>query len=213
MTPLANSITKDFRIFFCAGSFLTLLGFVFVYSASSVYALDQYGSAHSFLFQHITAFLAAVLAAAVCYVVPLAVWQRHAGLLFGVALLFIALPVMGPNIRIMTLMYGAMKWIELDAFLLLTAVLCLSSLLAQSEGKEQSIIRQYAVITLLFGFATVALLQQGRASTALLLIVVTTLVGLVARLSAWYVVGFASGIVSLVAGLQWLKPHFDTLFK
>ena len=114
-------------------------------------------------FSSILPLLAAVLAAAVCYVVPLAVWQRHAGLLFGVALLFIALPVMGPNIRIMTLMYGAMKWIELDAFLLLTAVLCLSSLLAQSEGKEQSIIRQYAVITLLFGVCYGCSLAAGRA--------------------------------------------------
>jgi cell division protein FtsW len=99
----------------CVGV-LIVLGAVMVYSASIALPdaprFARYTPTH-FLIRHVLFICVGVAAAVVIFRVPMAVWQRHAPVLFlvGVALLVLVLiPGIGKNVN------GANRWIPLPVF-------------------------------------------------------------------------------------------------
>ncbi|MGL4575633.1 MAG: FtsW/RodA/SpoVE family cell cycle protein, partial [Burkholderiaceae bacterium] len=99
----------------CVGV-LIVLGAVMVYSASIALPdaprFARYTPTH-FLVRHVLFICVGLAAAVIVFRVPMAVWQRHAPVLFlaGIALLVLVLiPGIGKNVN------GANRWIPLPVF-------------------------------------------------------------------------------------------------
>lgn len=74
------------RIFVTITLLLTLIGFVFIYSASSVFALEKFGSATYFLKKQLIYFVPSLLGFYLFSNIPLSWWKRKAPLFFLISL-------------------------------------------------------------------------------------------------------------------------------
>lgn len=96
-------------------SILVVIGALFVYSASSIYALDQHGVADFYFTRHMWGIALGIVGALVFYVLPSALLHRLSWVFFcGALLLSIAtlIPSVGVTLN------GAHRWLRLPGLLL-----------------------------------------------------------------------------------------------
>ncbi len=93
---------------------LIVLGLVFIYSASSVYALSRHGSAHYFLRKQCTSLCIAIFAFIVSAHIPSAFWQRYASVLCIITLSITALTVLPIMPKFLPVrINGAQRWLSM----------------------------------------------------------------------------------------------------
>ncbi|MCB9493620.1 MAG: putative lipid II flippase FtsW [Epsilonproteobacteria bacterium] len=99
--------------FLMTALFLVLVGFVFIYSASSVYALEKFGSAHYFLKKQSVYFCIGLISFVFCSRVPFGLIKRSTPLLFFAALVLTGLtlvPSLGAHC------HGSSRWLNVFGF-------------------------------------------------------------------------------------------------
>ena len=103
-------LQKNIRWFVATVGMLTLIGFIFIYSSSSIYALEKFGSDYFFLKKQLIYFIPSLLGMMVFARVPLAFWKRWAPWFFLGALGLTALTLV-PKLGLKC--HGSNRWINL----------------------------------------------------------------------------------------------------
>ncbi|MBU1008338.1 putative lipid II flippase FtsW [Candidatus Dependentiae bacterium] len=102
-------VRRDTRILLAIASVLTLLGLVFIYSSSSVYALEKFGSAHFFLKRQALYLIPAFLSFLFFALAPIRFFKRYAPVLFLGSLLLTVMtliPAFGFKV------HGSYRWLR-----------------------------------------------------------------------------------------------------
>ena len=108
-----SNLRTNLRILLVIVSTLILIGLVFIYSSSSVFALEKFGLAHFFLKKQAFHLLIGIVAFFVFAAVPVSFWKRRAPWLFLASLAFSSLTFI-PQLSMR--IHGSSRWISLFGF-------------------------------------------------------------------------------------------------
>ncbi|ESQ15318.1 MAG: hypothetical protein N838_08975 [Thiohalocapsa sp. PB-PSB1] len=191
--------------------FLLGLGFVMVTSASMPIADRNYGDPFFFVMRHGFAMILALLAGALCFAVPIKVWERNAPwlLLCGIGLLILLLvPGVGRTVN------GATRWIPLGVlnlqpseFMKFFAVLYVSDYLIRRQLDVQTTFVGFMRPMVLIGLACALIMVQPDFGTTA--VIIATVMGLL-FLGGVRIMNFTllfCGVAMTLIGLIVIEPY------
>lgn len=143
---------------------LTIVGLVFIYSASSIYAMEKLGSANYFLRKQTIYFLISLFVFAIGAVVPLEKLEKFAIIPY-ISFLLLTLSTIIPKIG--TKIHGASRWIKIanisiqpGELLSVCAIIYVVSFLSKRAFDYTWISKKSFLFFMLLGLAPIALLLQ-----------------------------------------------------
>ncbi len=164
MALLEKVLRRDLRVFIGVGFLLSLIGLIFVYSASSVYALERFGSAHYFFKRQSIYFLVSIGAFSFFALVPLSVWRRYTPYFFFASLLLTVLTLI-PQFSLK--MHGSSRWLHIAGVSLQPSELLkvflfmyIGLFLERKRNKMFSFIHSYLPFLIILGIVFAVLLKQ-----------------------------------------------------
>lgn len=156
--------TKALTIFLSTISILIIIGLVFIYSSSSVYALEKFDTAHYYVKKQLIGLVFGIIALITALLTPLNLIKKYAPLFFLGALGLTLLTVI-PGIGTMT--NGSTRWLTLFGFtfqpselLKVTCLIYLASFLEKKEYRMHSFTHGYLPFLCIIGISALVLLKQ-----------------------------------------------------
>lgn len=164
MIALSKTERKTLAAFLMCCVLAVLVGLVFIYAASSVFAQEKKGDDTFFVKRQLFGVALGLLGAFIVSRISLRRLKKLAPILFACALLLTAATrVPGLGVRI----HGAARWIRLPGmvlqpseFLKYAAIIMMAALLSRYEGVERFIIRRYGFMLGILALSAIALLLQ-----------------------------------------------------
>jgi cell division protein FtsW len=155
---------RDLRVFLTIVGLLTLVGLVFIYSSSSVFALEKFGAAHYFLQKQAIYLLLAIVCFFVFAALPLDLLLRLAPYLFLAALAATALTLVpGFGLRV----HGSNRWLSIGGlsvqpseFLKLFLFMYIGFFFEKKQHAITSFFHGYLPFLTILGLSFVVLLKQ-----------------------------------------------------
>ncbi len=160
---MRRQIRSDLHIFLLVITTLIIIGALFIYSSSSVYALEKVGSSHYYLKKHIIGILLGFCALIAARLFPLDLLKKLTPLFFFGSLGLTALtliPGFGTHI------HGSSRWLKLgivfqpSELLKMAFVLYIAYFLEKKEHKKLSFRHGFAPFLLILGITCGILLKQ-----------------------------------------------------
>ncbi len=143
---------------------LVAIGLIFVYSSSSVYASEQFGSAHYYLKKHTLGILVGIVAFYVARFFSLEFLYSYAPLLFAGGF-FLTLATLIPSIGVT--IHGSSRWLSLPGLLFqpsevlkVAFILYIARLITKQHGKPFTFKRSYLPVIALIAITAAVLLKQ-----------------------------------------------------
>ena len=194
-----------------AAALLTIVGFIFIYSSSSVYAFERYhDSLYYFKKQVIGSLLGlCVFMAVLC--TPLALIKRSAPLIYlATVLLTLATLVPGLGVTI----HGSTRWLKLGGFLFqpsellkVGTILYCAYFLEKREFSLHSLVRTYIPFLIVLGITAGTLLLQPDFGHMVTIGFSALLLGLIAGIPTFYVALSCIPAVLMLGLLIFLKSY------
>lgn len=159
-----NQLRKDIKILlFCAFN-LVIIGLIFIYSASSVYALESFGSSFYFLRKQLFFLLPATVGFLFCSIFPIKYLKKLAPILFLASLCLMAITLL-PSLSIKV--HGARRWVHLffismqpSEFLKLTLFLYFGFFIERKQDKLNSFTESYLPFLTILIICSLMLFKQ-----------------------------------------------------
>ncbi len=175
---------------------LLIIGLIFIYSASSVFALEQQGSAYYFLKKQIIGLFLGTLGALFCYTIPLKLLKQLTPLFFwGSWLLTLGTLIPGISRTI----HGSSRWLSIGGFsfqpsdlLKITLVLFVARFLEKKSTTVFTFKKSFVPFLILIGLTSIVLLRQPDFGLTVTLATTSMLMIFIAGLPLLYV-GIALG--------------------
>lgn len=159
-----KKLQADLSLFLIFISMLLVAGTLFVYSASSIYALERFGSSHYFLKKHCFGLLLGSIAFFIARWIPLPFIKKMSPLLFLSSLLLTSLTLVA---RFGHHIHGSSRWFNLAGFsfqpselLKMTFIIYLAYFLSKKEYDMLSFKRGYLPFLIILGITSIVLLCQ-----------------------------------------------------
>ncbi len=211
MKRLVPLINRDVRILLSVSLLLTVIGLVFIYSSSSVYALEKCGAAHYYLKKQ-AFFLLPCLAGFFFFAsVPLSWWRRAAPLLFFFSVFLISLTIMSSwVVRI----HGSARWLSIAGFgfqpgevLKLFLFMYLGYLFDKKHTYLHSLFYTYTSFLCVLCGVAILLLKQPDFGSVVSIFLTSFLVFFVIELKLIHLTWTLFGVIPIAAFLVYLKPY------
>ncbi len=188
-----------------------IIGMVFIYSSSSVYALERLGSADYYLRKQIIGLLIGLVALLVIRFLPLEFIKKYVPLAFVGALFLTILtfiPGFGQSI------HGSQRWIFIGGFgfqpseaLKMAYIVYLGHLLAKKQYKLQSFVHGYLPVLSVLGLTALLLLMQPDFGQAVTLSVTSFMLLFIAQCRTKHLVLTLSSLLPVAGLLVIMKPY------
>jgi|GEM_PF-5425267 len=208
-----SSLYSDFIHLLSAAVFLLLAGTLFLYSSSSIYALERSGSSFYILLKHLGALAVSTLFSMVLFTLSSNVWKKHAPLFFGGALLLTSLALL-PKSAVQKLLHIVPSWMTSYGFSSLPSELVkifstvyLGFFLSRKRKESWSLFRTYIPLFILSIISGVVLCYQPQSMTAFVLALSMMIVSLSAEGHLRDLFALFITIVASVGGIVWAKRH------
>jgi len=164
MLKTKKNIKTDLNIFLITVITLVIIGLVFIYSSSSVYALEKFGSAQYFVKKQFFGLVIGIVGMLLAFLLPLKVIKRLTPYIFfstlGLTMLTL---VKGFSQRI----HGSSRWVKLFGFgfqpsemLKLAIIMYVAYFIVKKENKIQSFFNGYIPVMIIVGVTSILLLAQ-----------------------------------------------------
>jgi len=190
---------------------LCIIGLIFVYSSSSIYALERFGSASYFAKKHMIGLMLGLIGVSVLQVIPLQTIKRATPLSFGIALLLTFCTLIP---RLSHKIHGSQRWLSLAGFsfqpselLKITLVLYLAYLLTPSKQYSHWNRLSFAQFIIILASITGILLKQPDFGLAITLIATGCIMLFIARLHSKKLLITSAAFIPVAAILVLLKPY------
>ncbi len=190
---------------------LIIIGFIFVYSASSVFALEKCNSAHYFIKKQFFGFLLGTFAFCCIQLLPVSLYKRYSFLFFAGALILTGLtlvPGFAPSI------HGAKRWLSLGGFrfqpselLKVVFVLYIASFLAKREYSRSLLKSVYIPFLAIIGITSMVLLAQPDFGQTVTLACTGILLLFISHFHTNYFAFMGLSIIPILGLLILLKPY------
>ena len=164
MAILHDELKQSTRYLVSIVMLLTIIGLIFIYSASSIYALEKFGSAHYFFKKQLLFLIPACAAFFIFALVPLDFWKKYAPFFFGCSLIITALTFI-PMVSLKV--HGSHRWLGVAGFsfqpselLKLFLFMYVGFFLEKKRNDLRSFVYGYIPFLMVLGIAFVILLKQ-----------------------------------------------------
>ncbi len=190
---------------------LVLIGLVFIYSSSSVFALESHGSAAYFVCRQLFGVGLGLIGLIIGWMIPTEQLRKLSPYLFLISLGFTVLTLLpGFGMHI----HGSSRWLRLPGlslqpseFLKIALIIYVAYLLDQKKFQKQSFWGSFVPLSIVFGLTAGVLLQQPDFGLAVVLGMTVFMLLLIARFSGEYLLGAMLLLAPAVGLLIWLKPY------
>ena len=206
-----EQIKKDIRLFLAVVIFLTSLGLIFVYSSSSVYALEKFGSSHYFLKKQSIYCLLALGAFFVCALFPIRFFRRMAPFLYLVSLCLTVLTMIP---RFALRVHGANRWLAFGGMsfqpselLKLALFLYVGYFLARKQDRIKSFVHSYLPFGLILGITFIVLLKQPDFGSVVTIFSTCVMLFFIAEFNMKYLLIVLGASVPAIAALVLAKSY------
>lgn len=159
-----KEIKKDLRFLLLIIGILTLIGFIFIYSASSVFALEKFGSSFYFIKKQLLFLIPAFFGLMFFALVPKNFLKKITPTLFLASLILTSLTLF-PNLGLK--MHGSARWLTVagfslqpSEFLKLFLFLYIGFFLERKQKKLKSLVHSYLPFLSILGVTFIILLKQ-----------------------------------------------------
>jgi cell division protein FtsW len=162
MITAKNIVFKDLRIFVIIILLLSLIGCIFIYSSSSVYALEKCGSANYFVIKQIIGFIIGCIGLIVLQFIPSSIIKKLCPytllLTMGMtALTFI--PIFARRIHGRWISIGGIAF-QPSEFLKMTLLLYVSYIMTKKDWSQASFLRDYIPLLIIISIPCCLILAQ-----------------------------------------------------
>lgn len=206
-----NRLRSDVHFFLGIVVALTLIGLVFIYSASSIFALEKYGAAHFFLKKQLFFLLPSALGFFLFALVPLPLWKKLSPVLFLGALFLTALTFV-PSLALKC--HGSNRWLSIAGFgfqpselLKLFLFMYMGYFFEKKQNKIKSLMYTYIPFLLILGVSFVVLLKQPDFGSVITIFSTSLMLFFVAECKMLYLVVTALCACPLVVYLVLAKSY------
>ncbi len=197
--------------FMCITMICIIIGMVFIYSSSSVYALERLGSADYYLRKQLTGLILGFIAIIIIRLIPLYIIKMWVPWVFlGTVMLTVMtfIPGMGQSI------HGSQRWIYIAGFgfqpseaLKMSFIVYLGYLLAKKQYRLTSFTRGYLPILCVLGATALLLLKQPDFGQAVTLSLTSFLLLYIAQCRLLHLALTIGPLIPVAGLLVWLKPY------
>lgn len=209
VSPKKNYI--DLNIFLSITFTLVVIGFIFIYSSSSVYALEKFGSSHYFFKKQIIGFLLGLVALAVAWFFPIKATKKLTPLIFLATLGLTALTRFSQfAVRI----HGSSRWIKLlgimfqpSEMLKLSLILYVSYFLSKKINSLNSFFSTYFPLLIILGVSSAILLAQPDFGLTVTLCATVFILFFIAHVPKSFLLSTLALLIPIGVTLIYLKPY------
>ena len=211
MITYKKQIRTDLRYLLATIATLTLIGIIFIYSSSSIFALEKHGAAYYFVKKQIIGLLLGIAALVVVRLTPFALIKKSTPLLFVGAFCLTAMTyVPGLSTRI----HGSSRWLNLFGFsfqpselLKFALIMYVAYLLEKKEKINKNFMAKYMPIFLVLGLSCAVLLKQPDFGLTVTLFTTVLTMIFVMQFNIKYLLIMLAGIIPAVSALILFQPY------
>ena len=164
MITTYRNVLKDVRILVGITLVLSIIGCIFIYSSSSVYALEKYGSANYFVIRQVIGFLIGFFGIIAIQWVPATTIQKLSPYALLISLALTALTFIGHFAR---RIHGASRWISIGGIafqpselLKMAVIVYVAYILSKKDWSQASFIHDYIPLLIIISIPCVCILAQ-----------------------------------------------------
>ena len=210
MTAKKNSKT-DLNIFLFTISALIIIGLVFIYSSSSVYALEKFGSPHYFVKKQFFGLILGLIGLTAAFLFPLHLIKKLTPYIFFVTLGLTSITlVKGLSQKI----HGSSRWIKICGFgfqpsemLKLALILYIAYFISKKGDTVRSFFNGYLPVMIILGAISLILLAQPDFGLTVTLVTTTFMMLFIATFRSSHLLLTLFAMVPTAVYLVILKPY------
>ncbi|MBN1549560.1 putative lipid II flippase FtsW [Candidatus Babeliales bacterium] len=204
-------LQADLNIFLSLVTTLIVIGFLFIYSSSSVYALEKLGSAHYFVKKHSFGLLLGIIAGCVTRYLPLDLIKVTSPLLFFTSLILTTMTMLTPFAQ---RIHGSSRWLNLGGLvfqpselLKMSLLIYIAYFLTKKERYKKSFMYGYLPFLIILGISCGLLLKQPDFGLAATLGATTFILLFIAQFNTSYLVITVAAALPGLIGLVYFFPY------
>lgn len=159
-----TQLYADLRIFLCIIASLIVIGGLFIYSASSAYALETFGSSHYFVKRQTIGIILGLIATVIARLIPIKLMKKMSPLLLLGALMITSLTLLPQFSRSI---HGSSRWLRFAALsfqpselIKIGLVLYIGHFLEETSLKHQLLFQRLIPLFGMLGLMSMILLKQ-----------------------------------------------------
>jgi len=182
-----NQLQSDLHIFLTIIVTLVIIGCLFIYSASSVYALEVFGNAHYFAKRQLIGLAVGFFGFLIARIVPLSIIRKLSPLFLIGTLLLTALTLFP---QVAHQVHGSNRWLHLGGItfqpselLKISLPLFLAYFLEKNRTKGNLSVKNYAPLLIILILITIVLLKQPDFGLTITLLLTTLLMLFIVQFS------------------------------
>jgi cell division protein FtsW len=206
-----QTVTTDLNILISICGALIIIGMLFIYSSSSVFALSSYGSSHYFVQKQIIGLLLGAVALFIAAFFPLELLKKFSPLLFLSSLALTSLTLVGPfALRI----HGSSRWLSIGGFgmqpselLKISLIMYLSYFFAKKSGKLTNFWNGYFPFLTIIGITSIILLGQPDFGMTVTLAATSFMLFFIITFNVRHVAYTIMAAIPLLVSLILFKPY------
>lgn len=198
-------------VFSCLALIFIIIGLIFIYSSSSVYALEKFGSAHYFVKKQLIGLMLGIFALIFCQFFSLQTIKKFTPLFFLFALLFSILPLVS---KFGQSLNGSSRWINIagigfqpSELLKLAFILYIAYLLTKKQNRLRSLISGYFPLLIVVGITAATLLKQPDFGQTVTLSTTAFILFFLADCQLKHILSTAAAFIPAGIALIYMKPY------
>lgn len=203
--------TSLLTLFLVLIAILTLIGLIFIYSSSSVYALEKCGSAHYYVKKQLIGIVVGIIALFITALIPVSLIKKIAPFLFLGALIITACTLI-PGIG--SVINGSRRWLSIAGFqfqpselLKIATLIYLAVFIEKKEYQLKSFKYGYFPFLCIIGLATAVILPQPDFGQAATLALTAFVIFFIAGGNLYHLLYTTAPALIGAALLIYLKPY------
>src|SRR5581483_4036164 len=113
MISIKKQIRSDLHILLAITAILTTIGMLFIYSSSSVYAIEKFGKSYYYVLKQLAGLVLGIAALIVARLVPIQLIKKMSPLLFFGSLVLTAMTLIP---QLSSRIHGSSRWLSIGGF-------------------------------------------------------------------------------------------------
>lgn len=211
MISIKKQVRSDLHILLFIAAILITIGLLFIYSSSSVYAIEKFGQSYYFVKKQLIAVALGFIALAIARMFPLELIKKLSPICFFGTLGLTAMTMIP---QFSQRIHGSSRWLNLAGFSFqpselfkISLVIYLAYLLSKNQKKHSSFVHTYVPLLIIMGAMCGILLKQPDFGLTVTLCVTAFAMLFVTQLQTKHILIILSGIVPAAIALVLLKPY------
>jgi len=206
-----KELITDLRIFVGVIATLIIIGLIFIYSASSIYASEQFGSAHYFVKKQVFGLILGLAGLLIARIIPFRLIKQLSPAIFLGTLALTALtwlPVLSRTI------HGSSRWLRIGGFsiqpsefLKIALILYLAYFLTKKQRSINSIMHTFIPFLIIVGLPAVVLLKQPDFGLTVTLLLTSLMMLFVAQFNINRLLIMGTSLIPLIGLLIYVQPY------